>query len=205
NALFSGVIKFQPIQGFTPDTVNGTGVFHLTGMDLDGKTPLPIVSVGTLAITNQNSAALLWDTNDGGTILSQMTTSGQPVTFDPPAARTGRGTVTIANGRLNGLADSFVFYLAGPGEGFILDTSPDSSNRAMVGDLLPQVGSGSFANSTLSGNLLLRTGGSSQIAIPNGDGLLSASSGNFNGIADFTTPSGKKTPINAVMAPYQAF
>jgi hypothetical protein len=205
NALWSGVVKIQNIQSFTPATVNASSVFSLTGLDTINSASTPLASVGTLAISNQTNANLLWDSNDGGNVLSQMSVMNQAVTFQDPALRTGRGTITITNGHADGLVDSFVFYLADSGDGFLLDTTAGTDNRALVGDLLPQKGGGTFDNSTLAANLLVTSGGSTKPAIPNVEGSITPSNGNFTGLADLTFPSSAKVPLKATLAPNQDF
>jgi hypothetical protein len=204
NTVWSGVIKFQNVQSFTPATVNATSVFDVTGLGGAPSKPAPLSAIGTVNITGQTNASLLWDSNEGGNVLSQMAAAGQTVTFDPPERRTGRGTITVTNGRTNGLADSFVFYLADSGDGFLLDTTPDVSNRALVGDLRPQTGSGTFSAASISGPLLLGSAGSSAISIGLADGLLSASGGNFTGIADFIASTSSKA-VKPALAPYFVF
>jgi hypothetical protein len=205
NALWSGVVKFQNIQSFTPATVNATSVFHLTGLNTIGAVSAPLASIGTIAITNQTSASLLWDSNDAGTILSQMNLADQTVTFSDPTLRTGRGTIGITNGRTDGLADSFVFYLADSGDGFLLDTTAGADNRALVGDLLPQTGSGAFSDASLSANMLINSGGSAKLAIPNATGSIAPSNGNFTGLVDLSFSSSNKIPIKVTLAPNQDF
>jgi hypothetical protein len=205
NALWSGVVKFQSIQSFTPATVNATSVFNLTGLDTIRTVNKPIVSAGTLAISNQTSANLLWDSNDGGDILSQLNATGQAVTFSDPTLRTGRGTITVTNGHANGLADSFVFYLADSGDGFLLDTTAGADNRAMVGDLLLQTGGGAFSDSTLSANMLVTSGGSASLKIPNVAGSTTPSNENFTGLVDLSFPKSAAIPLTATLAPNQDF
>ena len=203
NALWSGEAIFQSIQSFTPATVNATSVFSLTGLDTVAKATGPLVAAGTLAITTQNSAALLWDSNDVGTVVPQMNATGQTVTFEDPALRTGRGNITLTNGRTDGLADSFVFYLADSGDGFLLDTTAGAENRALVGDLVSQVGAGTFGSSTLSADMLVSSGGSATLAIPNAAGSVTPADGNLTGLVDLTFPASAKLPLTAVLAPNQ--
>lgn len=205
NALWSGEAKFQSIQSFTPATVNATSVFSLTGLDTVSGVSGPLVTAGTLGISNQADAALLWDSNDVGTIVSQMSATGQTVTFEDPALRTGRGTITVTNGRTDGLADSFVFYLADSGDGFLLDTTAGAENRALVGDLVAQVGGGAFSASTLSADMLISSGGSATFSIPNAAGSVTPANGNFTGLADLTSAANAKLPLKAVLAPNQIF
>jgi hypothetical protein len=143
------------LSSFTATTVNTTGsVFGVAGIDTSA--PNEISAVGQVQISGSNSATLHFDSNDNGAIFGPTTLSG-PVTFDPA---TGRGTIAVANGFSNGLFDSAVFYLTASGTGFVLDAEPGINNGAMAGTLSPQSGS-PFTLSTISGQMILRTRGSS--------------------------------------------
>jgi hypothetical protein len=140
---------------FNAATVNTAGgVFGVAGLDTSASNE--ISAVGQFVISGSNLATLHFDSNDNGAIFGPTTLTG-PVAFDPT---TGRGTITIANGSSNGLFDSAVFYLTASGTGFVLDAAAGTSNRAMAGTLSPQSGS-PFALSTLSGQMIIRTRGSS--------------------------------------------
>jgi hypothetical protein len=114
-------------------------VFGVTGVDT-AATGNEIAAVGQLQMTGAgtNTATVRWDSNDAGVIVGPALYGGQAVpAFDPS---TGRGTLTIAAGTVNGLADSMVFYLTGPGTGYLMDTTPGVFNRAMWGSLTAQTG-----------------------------------------------------------------
>lgn len=140
---------------FTATTVNTTGaVFGIAGFDSVASNE--ISAVGQLQIAGTNTATLGWDSNDNGGIASIPTVATQPVTFN---ATTGRGTVTVASGAANGLADSLVFYLTAPGTGFIMDATSATTNRAMAGTLTAQAGT-SFSTATdLGGTAIVRSRG----------------------------------------------
>lgn len=133
----------------------------------------------------------MWDSNDSGKIISPTgISSGRITSFN---IATGRGTFTIANGFSNGFVDSAVFYLIDAGRGFILDTTNGTDNRALAGNLQPQLGSGSFGPATLSGNIVAGSSGSSSVTLPNFDALVGAANGSFFGIADATLPASPAT------------
>ena len=125
---------------FTAATVATTGsVFAMNGVDTVAGSN-EIAAIGQMQITGvgANTGMVRWDSNDAGTIVGPASFASQAVpVFD---AATGRGNVTIASGAVSGLADSIVFYLTGPGTGFVLDTTAGVINRAMSGTLEAQAG-----------------------------------------------------------------
>lgn len=143
---------------FSAGTVVTSGsVFAMAGLDTAASNE--IAAVGQLQITGvgANAGTLRWDSNDAGVIVGPTVFASQAVpVFDPS---TGRGTVTIANGAVNGLADSVVFYLSAPGTGFIMDTTAGVFNRAMVGTLTAQAGGPYLAATDLAGLGIVRTRG----------------------------------------------
>jgi hypothetical protein len=150
---------------FTAATVATPGsVFGMSGLDRGGN---EIAAVGQMQITpSPNIGNIRWDSNDNGTIVGPVNVPSQPVAFDPT---TGRGTITILGGASNGLADSAVFYLAAPGTGFIMDTTPSVSNRAMAGPLTAQATGTFSASNDLGGQGIVRSRGS---AVTNASSLV---------------------------------
>lgn len=133
-----------------PATVNTTGsVFGMAGVDIGASNE--ITAVGQLQMTGAGATAatLHWDSNDASIILGVPTLASQAVTYD---STTGRGTLTVTSGTADGLADSMVFYLSAAGTGFIMDTTANSTNRAMAGPLTAQA-TGPFSAATDLGGL----------------------------------------------------
>jgi len=171
--VFAGVANKQNFP-FSPSTVNtAASVFALTGVD--AAVADDISTIGLLTVTGSSTASLLWDTDDAGLISSQITSAGQTVMFDQS---TGRGTITVASGYTNGLFDAAVFYLTSSGKGFLLDATAGSNNRALVGRLLPQTGSGSLGPASFSGNMITHATGFSFSDYGVLDGFLSHSVNN---------------------------
>ena len=143
---------------FTAATVVTPGsVFGIDGIDTAAANN--IVAVGQLQISAAPStASFIWDSNDAGTVAGPVTLASQPAVFDPT---TGRGTVTIANGTANGLADNAVFYLTAPGTGFIMDATAGVTNRAVAGTLTAQAAGPYSATADLGGLGIVRSRGSS--------------------------------------------
>ena len=144
---------------FTAATVATAGsVFGMTGLDT-ASAGNEITAVGQLQITGvgANTGTVRWDSNDAGIIVGPASFASQAVPiFD---TTTGRGTMTIANGAVNGLADSLVFYLTAPGTGFVMDTTAGVNNRAMAGTLTAQAGGPYSAFADLGGLGIVRTRG----------------------------------------------
>jgi hypothetical protein len=144
------------LSSFTATTVNTAGsVFGVAGIDTSASNE--ISAIGQFIISGSNSATLQYDFNDNGNSVGPINLNSLPVTFDPTS---GRGTITLASGFSNGLFDSAVFYLTASGTGFILDGEPGTNNRAMAGTLSSQSGS-PFASPAISGQMIVRTRGSS--------------------------------------------
>ena len=146
--VYTGVASKQT---FPLSSTMAASVFALSGFDT--VSPNDLSAVGVLTVTGSNTASLLWDADDVGLISPQIAVAGQAVTFDPI---TGRGTIAAAGGHSHGLFDTAVFYLTSAGNGFLLDTTSGTNNRALAGRLHVQTGSGSFAQATFSGNKIVR-------------------------------------------------
>jgi len=117
---------------FSAATANSSGQIEGSGFDAQPSSFGPVSVQGSLAVQNLSHATLSWDARSVGANVSIDGLRSDLVTFDPA---TGRGTIRIANGFANNFADSVVFYLAGPGQGFFLDTTAGRFNRAIAGDL----------------------------------------------------------------------
>jgi hypothetical protein len=143
---------FTAATAVTPGSVFGIDGINTTAAN-------NIVAVGQLQMTAApNTASFNWDSNDAGVIAGPITLASQPVVFD---ATTGRGTVTIANGTANGLADTAVFYLTAPGAGFMMDATAGITNRAAAGTLTAQAAGPYSATADLGGLGIVRSRGSS--------------------------------------------
>ncbi len=163
-ALFQnvGVARVQNLGSFNANSPNGVGAFGLIGGDNDGEEAVfSSVVIGQLTISGGNSASVVCDLNDSGSIdqcdstqaaVKKAAGSIKPnvvptpvtgtVTFDPTS---GRGTITFPGGYDDGFIDSAVFYLEANGAGILLDTTPlaggsDGTPEAFVGDWIPQSG-----------------------------------------------------------------
>jgi hypothetical protein len=117
---------------FTPETANASSTFHASGFDTQANSLGAVSVVGSLTIQNLSHATLSWETTSAAAALPRVSLRSDVVAFEPS---TGRGSIQIANGFANDFADSVAFYLASPGEGFVLDTTAGRFNRAIAGDL----------------------------------------------------------------------
>ena len=130
-ARLTGIAERQALP-LTAATANASSTFRASGFDAQVSTPGPVSLTGSLAIQNLTHAELSWNASSARPTQPGISLRSELVTFDPS---TGRGTIQIANGYSNNFADSVAFYLAAPGEGFLLDTTAGKFNRAIVGDL----------------------------------------------------------------------
>jgi hypothetical protein len=154
----------------TPSSVNAVSVLQLTGLG----TPSGAQAVGTSVIIGQmtiaggNSFSAVLDSNDLGTVLTTQKLSGQLSSFNPA---TGRGVISLTGGFDSAFLDSAVFYLSGPGNGFVIDTDPTAggvTNRAFSGTFTAQQ-SPPVTNAAFSNDLVIWSGGSSANYIPSID------------------------------------
>jgi hypothetical protein len=148
----------QDSTAFTAATADTSGsVFAMAGVDTALQSD--IATIGQLVITGTAPSVgnIKWDSTDNGAAVTSSA-AGQAVTFDPT---TGRGTLTVTTGTTNGLANTAVFYLTSSGQGFILDATLGTTNRALAGTLTPQA-TGPFSAATdLSGMGIVRGRGAS--------------------------------------------
>lgn len=182
-----------------PSSANTSGaVFALAGIDLTSSPSNNDCAVGVLQVANLSSGSLTWDSNDAGKLYGgsggAKSASNQTVAYDPT---TGRGTVTVSGGFSNGLFDSAVFYLAGSGQGFMLDTTAGANNRALAGGLQPQTETGSFGAATLSGAMIVRAVGNSVNNTGTVVGVFTPSSNTFTFTFD-SRSVGKADALNLV-------
>jgi hypothetical protein len=165
--------------------INGTGYFALEGYDTAASGKGPMAALGFITVAS--SGIIAWDSNDAGSIHSVI--AGTPATVTYVAA-TGRGTVSVPSGAADGLFDSAVFYLSSSLNGFVLDTTPGATNRALEGPIhKAQAGNNVPVNSPLilDGHLLLNLGGPPAVldpasaSVPSAVGIINASNGTFTG------------------------
>jgi hypothetical protein len=157
-----GVARVQNLSSLTTNSPNGVGAFGIIGGDTNGEGgTFSSVAIGQLTISGGNTASVVCDLNDAGSItacagdtapaVKKTAGSIKPavvpspvagtVTFDPA---TGRGTITFPGGFDDGFIDSAVVYIESNGTGVILDTTAsnapdgDSFPEALVGDWIPQ-------------------------------------------------------------------
>jgi len=146
-------------QASIPATPTTTGaIFGMAGVDTSVSNE--ITAVGQLQMTGvgATAATLNWDSNDNGAPHTVTPLLSQAVAYD---GTTGRGTVTLAGGTANGLADALVFYLTAPGAGFIMDATAGATNRAMAGPLMAQAAGPYSAATDLNAGLgIIRSRGS---------------------------------------------
>jgi hypothetical protein len=179
----------QQQAGLTSSSINATSVLQMTGLG----TPSGVQAVGTSVIIGQitisggNSISAVFDSNDLGTVLTTQHISGQVSSFDPA---TGRGVVSITGGFASSFLDSLVFYLYGPGEGFLIDsdvTAGGVANKAFSGTFIAQQ-SPPIDNTAFSGNVVIWSGASSADYIPSIDAgaLVDNTAQSITGLGDLS-------------------
>jgi len=164
-SVFSGTAQKQ--KALDANTINSTGVFALTGMNVvNSTTVVPDSTIGVLTISGISVNAT-FDRNTGTNVtLQQQVTGSIPSGSIPSAAfdpTTGR--VVIANTMILGAA----LYYYDVGKAYLIDITPNSASHALSGQLIPQAAGPFSASSDLAGNLIGRAGGSSTAGPANVD------------------------------------
>ncbi len=184
-AYGSGLLKAQT----TPPTVSGlisNYSFGSFGNDMAGAryAAAGMFALGNTVNGSQPVSGGEEDTNDNGTVSSQVAiTGGSLVQADPT---TGRGTysLTTSSGTSN-----YVYYVVSSTELVSLDI--DSSGPSTLADILQQQAAGSlgFSNSSLTGQTLIQLNG---LATSNGSLVPSAAVGvaTFDGAGNIARTDG---------------
>jgi Putative Ig domain len=161
----SGVLRKQQTSPFSTSEINGTYAFGFSGAN--GGAP-SLAEAGVIATDgNGNITSGEYDFNSGGAIATgTIVPAGSVYSVES----TGRGTATIISTTSSPV--SLVFYVVSPSEVlFLQDNAP-----AVTGQGLLQ--SGSFNNSSLSGNMV--------IGIEDGEAEAEAGVLNADGSGSFT-------------------
>src|SRR4029077_6504168 len=157
------------------------------------------VVIGVFSVTGGNSSTANYDVNRGGTVDLSQNTSGSVFpalansAFDPATGRVvfvNQGGQTATN--FVGVATLYYYDI---GKAFLIDITPDNGagalSHALFGSLIPQAAGPFSLDSALSGNTIVRSGGSSLGSIPNLDFAAtfdsSISPGSYTAAADLTT------------------
>jgi len=164
-SVFSGTAQRQ--KTLDANTINSTGVFALTGMNVvNSTTVVPDSAIGVLTISG-NSVNATFDRNTGTNVTSQQQVTGSIPSGSIPSAAfdptTGR--VVVANTMILGAA----LYYYDVGKAYLIDITPNSASHALSGQLIPQAAGPFSASSDLAGNLIGRAGGSSTAGPANVD------------------------------------
>jgi len=139
-----GQVLQQTSSSFNNASLNSSMVYAALSIH-SGGTPVPDVQAGLLTIPGSGTFNLSLDDNDGGTL-----TSGVTITGDYDVQSNGRMTLSGVQGCPGGCSPPYpVFYLVGQNQGYLLG----QDDSAQFATLTPQSGS-SFTNSSLSGTYL---------------------------------------------------
>jgi hypothetical protein len=180
----------------TANSINGTGVVGLTGIDIGQ--PLSDVIIGVLSITGNTSTttgttSVTFDTNRSGVRGISQTTTGQFFTpFDPT---TGRCVIQNLPTIATNFVGATLIYLYDDGKGYVIDGTPNNGagavNHAFSGMLTPQAAGPFSLAADFTGNVIALGGGSSSSSIPNVDMAfnLTGAAGTYSAIFDLTTPN----------------
>jgi hypothetical protein len=144
----TGVLRSQtiPSGGFTAANIF-TSAMLFQAIGVDPSNNLASVIVGGFSPSGCNPTTEVigeYDEDDGGNVTGSSPTAFT-ATFTVDSTVPGLGTLTLTNNL------SFVFYMRGPGEGFIAETTLVNS-AARVGEIQSQTEpNGGFALATLDG------------------------------------------------------
>jgi hypothetical protein len=180
----SGVAYLQTPGAFALSSVSGAYAFQFVGQDINVGNRLVTMGSFTTAGTGAISGRI--DRNDAGS-FSPAGAFTATLTSDATTATNGRLALTYNSGAFG----NAVFYIVSAGHLLSMDTDMESSNGLTSGEIWSQT-STSFANASLSGNVVLYTTGLSTVA---GDsfvqaGILNFNSANANGTISLDTNDG---------------
>lgn len=152
----AGVIKKQDTSAFSAAKVTGTYAYGLVG--INGPNANRMALAGELQSDGVSSLSSgLADINDNGVVSSSASVTG---TYS--VASTGRGTAALNVGGLGTL--NTTFYVVSPSELFLMETDTvGASHPLLSGDILQQVGAGSFSNASFSGASVIEADGASSM------------------------------------------
>jgi hypothetical protein len=180
----TGVLRSQtiPSGGFTAANIF-TNAMLFEAIGVDPTNNLASVIIGGFSPSGCNPTTEVmgeYDEDDGGNVTgSSPTAFTATFTVDPTVP--GLGTLTLTNGL------SFVFYMRGPGEGFIAETTLVNS-ASRVGEIGSQTEpNGGFALATLDGISQNVGTGTATPASANGVAVISFGSGAYTASADSST------------------
>jgi hypothetical protein len=193
NPRVGGLVIGQGTMAFSNSTLNGNGVFNLTGLNA---APSSVVAAGILSTDGSGNltSSSIFDENNAGTIVSQQALAGTYA-----MAANGMGTISLTSG--SPPASSFVLYAVTANKGFLLDVS---SSDALFGFLEPQVAgnAGTFSAATIQGSFVTGTTSTSITSATNISGVLTLDgSSSISGKQDQSTQSGN-TSGQTVAASY---
>jgi hypothetical protein len=166
----TGVLRSQtiPSGGFTASNVFSSAMlFEAAGVN--SGTSRASVIVGAFSPSSSNPTTQVvgeYDASDSGTVPG-----GSPVqltgTFSVSATVPGQGTLTFTNGATTVI--SFTFYMRSPGQGFILEENP-STSETRIGQIGSQTEpGGGFVAATLNG--ITQTAGTQTTTPTSGNGV----------------------------------
>lgn len=188
NATSSGTFLLQSANAFSVTAISGPYAFDVSGTSASGA---PVSVVGQMA-TNGSGAITggIYDSDDGGSLLSAQTFGGGGVySFDPTNGTTfGRGTMSFA-------ARNFVFYVVDGTRIRLLETD---GQLFTLGDALQQSG---VPSQTAAGSFALLSGGSSVLGaagpLARGGRFTTDASGNVTNIQLDQNYNGSVTSITS--------
>jgi len=183
-SVFSGTANRQ--KTLDANTINSTGVFALTGMNVvNSTTVVPDSAIGILTVSGL-AASMTYDRNTGTNVTLEQNVSGSIPSGSIPSAAfdPATGRVVVANTVVLGAA----LYYYDTGKAYFIDITPNSASLALSGQLVPQTAGPFSASTDLTGNLIARAGGSSTAGPANADWAANFDgSGNYSYLLDLTT------------------
>ena len=181
----TGILRSQtiPAGGFTASNVF-TSAMLFEAIGVNSGTSRSSVIIGGFSPDSTNPTTNVvgeYDASDTGTVPA-----GSPVqltgTFTVSSTVPGQGTLTFTNGATTVV--SFVFYMRGPGQGFILEENAGTT-ESRVGQIGTQTApAGGFVAATLSGTT--QTAGTETTTPTSGNGvaIIQFGTGTYSATAD---------------------
>jgi Putative Ig domain len=171
----SGILRQQDTTAFSPTKLKSNYAFGLDGVDF---TSGHVAVGGSFGLSGGTITNSVTDVDDAGTNLSDLT--GGVGGLGTISATTGRATGTYAASTLYSF--NFVAYIVNANELFVATTDTLGASTPMVsGKAIVTGASGSFSQSSISGNYIIHVSGSDSGVADVTLGLLSLSGGAGSG------------------------
>ncbi len=159
----AGILRLANSAAFSTNSITGSWAFGISGPKPSSNGGGKFAAAGVLTFSS-GSVSGVADTNDNGQLDNSSTLTGFPAGAAGTAltagsysiGSNGRGTMTFTPGGSSSSVNSFV-YVVSASEALVLNADSQTNNTAFIGRAFKQ--SGTFSNSSLTGNHVIYASG----------------------------------------------